>query len=494
MAKSRRNSASRSSQKAAGTAAKQHPGDCGISRRIDPAHPAANAEGLPQASAVLVPLSLSPAADGPAGQVQLASEAISERIAQQLRSQAMQLAAYLRGRQRELDHREAQVNARAAELESEARAARLWFREREAEFRQHREALQQQQREAEQTVERRAARKDRRHARLRELAAKLSAQRAEVRAEIRLARQQRRRAEASLRYKRQQLVAQQTAFEQQAEQLLAAVEKRRAAVEARGELLQHKAATPSPELLAREDALRRQTESLRDRERALEQAEQRLRDDQAETQRLQIQLRDARVQSEREAEAQREQLQAEKQRAMAELAAQRDSLRRRGEQLDQSEASLTALRNELERMHRETLEVRLATEELWVELSGNAPPAALTRSLGRIRSRLAEHYQAANQQLQQQRQQFEAVRRQLAGQFEQIQQQKAQFDQWTRQRREELDTQAARLMAREERLRRKEAELDEQTYGWQVERLEYQQQIRRLRARCLEPEAVGAPG
>jgi len=179
---------------------------------------------------------------------------------------------------------------------------------------------------------------------------------------------------------------------------------------------------------------------------------------------------------------------------MAELAAQRDSLRRRGEQLDQSEASLTALRNELERMHRETLEVRLATEELWVELSGNAPPAALTRSLGRIRSRLAEHYQAANQQLQQQRQQFEAVRRQLAGQFERIQQQKAQFDQWTRQRREELDTQAARLMAREERLRRKEAELDEQTYGWQVERLEYQQQIRRLRARCLEPEAVGAPG
>ena len=42
---------------------------------------------------------------------------------EQLRRQAEQLAEYLRGRQRELDHRESQLNAQSAQLESDARTA-----------------------------------------------------------------------------------------------------------------------------------------------------------------------------------------------------------------------------------------------------------------------------------------------------------------------------------------------------------------------------------
>ena len=46
--------------------------------------------------------------------------------------QAAQLAEHLRGRQQELDHREAELNAWAAKLDRDARAARLWFEERQA--------------------------------------------------------------------------------------------------------------------------------------------------------------------------------------------------------------------------------------------------------------------------------------------------------------------------------------------------------------------------
>ena len=45
--------------------------------------------------------------------------------AQQLRTQAAQLADYLRQRQRQLDHRQAQMHAQIAQLESDARAARM---------------------------------------------------------------------------------------------------------------------------------------------------------------------------------------------------------------------------------------------------------------------------------------------------------------------------------------------------------------------------------
>ncbi len=47
-------------------------------------------------------------------------------------TQAAQLAEHLRTRQQELDHREAELNAWAAKLDRDARAARLWFEERQA--------------------------------------------------------------------------------------------------------------------------------------------------------------------------------------------------------------------------------------------------------------------------------------------------------------------------------------------------------------------------
>jgi DNA gyrase/topoisomerase IV subunit A len=107
-------------------------------------------------------------------------------------------------------------------------------------------------------------------------------------------------------------------------------------------------------------------------------------------------------------------------------------------------------------MQRETLEIRLSTEELWIELSGAAPPAALTQSLGRIRSKLAEEYRQANAELAEQRKELEEIRTQMTLQFEKLNERKQQFDRWVADRREELQQQASRLVAREQQIRHEE--------------------------------------
>ena len=60
---------------------------------------------------------------------------------EQMQSQAAQLAAQLRKQQATIDHREAEVNARAAAVESQVRTARLWLLEKLEELAQRKAEL-----------------------------------------------------------------------------------------------------------------------------------------------------------------------------------------------------------------------------------------------------------------------------------------------------------------------------------------------------------------
>ena len=132
------------------------------------------------------------------------------------------------------------------------------------------------------------------------------------------------------------------------------------------------------------------------------------------------------------------------------------------------------------RIHRETLEIRLATEELWVQLSGAAPPAALVRSLGRIRTKLADQYRQAGAELAEQKKELEAIRGQLNTQHEKLVEHKRRLEQWAAGRQEECEKQAARLVAREEQLHREETWLREQSRRWQAERAGFQCELQPL--------------
>ena len=158
--------------------------------------------------------------------------------------------------------------------------------------------------------------------------------------------------------------------------------------------------------------------SLAIRKRHIDEGEARLAEEQAELRQLQESLSNERQTLIEETAATRDQIAAEHREAMAELEQNRQALQRRADHVDQSRSALKQLRGELGRMHRETLEIRLATEELSAQLSGAAPPAALIRSLGHIRTKLADQYRQASAELAQQKQELEAVRKELAGGYD----------------------------------------------------------------------------
>jgi hypothetical protein len=305
----------------------------------------------------------------------------SEAISRQVEIQGAQLAEHLRGRQQELDHREAELNAWAAQLERDRRAARLWLEERNAEF------------------------------------------------------------------------------EEMAE--------------------------PAETILVQDEAIRRMAEALAERERRLAESEAELETRRAALQRFDAQLTADRQLLDEQSQTQRQRLAADQVRLATEMEKKRLEVQQRSEQADQAHAALEQLRAELGRMHRETLEIRLATEELWADLSGSAPPAALTRSLGQIRSRLADHYRLANLELHQKKEELEHLRVQLSEQYEKLVRQKRNFDAWAAECREEVEEQATRLLARGEDLDRREADMGEFARSAQAEKLELQEEIHRLRTKLI---------
>jgi hypothetical protein len=146
---------------------------------------------------------------------------------------------------------------------------------------------------------------------------------------------------------------------------------------------------------------------------------------------------------------------AEDCRLRQELEEQRRAIERRSEQLDRSQIALEQTREELGRLHRETLEFRLATEELWLRLSTAAPAAELIHSLGQIRGKLAEHYRLANAELQEKKAELERLRDELAREHGKLARKKRQFDRWVATCREEVSQQADRLTARQRELERR---------------------------------------
>ena len=132
-----------------------------------------------------------------------------------------------------------------------------------------------------------------------------------------------------------------------------------------------------------------------------------------ELKRVEHRLRDARVQLE-ECRAQLIQKRAEfdahvtEQRKLfenyqndveTELDQRRKKLDNQARANEQIRVILERCRKEVEQKHRDTLQLRLATEELWVRMSDGAPSTAMLQSLSKIRSRLADEYRAAEARL-----------------------------------------------------------------------------------------------
>jgi hypothetical protein len=228
-------------------------------------------------------------APGPLESVKPAVGAASDDhlIYEQLRTQARQLVGHLASRQRQLDAREAKLNAQWAALENEIRNDRLWLLQRRAEladqagdlvrrecdlsrrashvsaaeaflFHSQQQAEQHRQQQEEELLNRQG--------KLEAEAERLKGQRAALKQACRRLSASRRRQERSLRLKRQTLAAQQAAMQAMFRGLHEGIEARQARLARQEEdLIRREAATTAASIALsdRQQVLERDRQSLK---------------------------------------------------------------------------------------------------------------------------------------------------------------------------------------------------------------------------------------
>jgi hypothetical protein len=381
-------------------------------------------------------------------------EGIAVEVIQQFRLQAQQLAGHLETRQQELDRREAELNAHLAQHETSTRNARLWFQENHHDLEDRKAELERRE----------------------QLCA------------AQLAEWNQRASDAS---SGQQIVVQLqqdsavNAVLHSGDGAIHELELRRRQIEL--DDLARQLAEAEQEFEGRQ-------RKLSDRQKHLEQEESLLA-------RGHVELEDARKQFETEREEvqarleeHRRKLAANDERQQIEFKKQREAVANRSQFLERRSASLDQLRAELLRLQRETLEMRLATEELWGQMSGSVPPATVTQSLARLRAKLAEHYRLQAVDIATQRKDLEDLAAKVTQQHQQVSAQKRELDVWIAHQHSEIESQAARLVAREEELDREQDRTRQQHTQWVFNRRKMEAEIRRLQneARRAETECVGA--
>jgi hypothetical protein len=162
------------------------------------------------------------------------------------------------------------------------------------------------------------------------------------------------------------------------------------------------------------------------------------------------------------------------------LARKEQLLDQRDAELVQRSAALEQLQEELRAAQREVLEIRLATEETWLQLQGALAPATLSRSISQVRIRLADHFQLAADEAIKRRRELELVRQELANEHSHLQNQRQDLESWLARREQDIEKHAARLVEREQELDAQERHFQLAEKAWHSQQAEYQREIQRL--------------
>lgn len=439
--------------------------------RVDPPHGASRSGESAAASEV-------PPPHGPLLEID-DDEAFDPAAVETLRNQARQLSVLLRERQEALDRREAEWQGQLARHENETRAARLWLderqtaldereagcttREQEIEIRfaqlcAAKEALALLRTEQETTLKTRAEELTLRETEVEELALKTAVESAAQHG-----------AWQEVEARRIELQREIDAVRRENELL----ERRRTDIESILNKPSEFQVRMQAELDERELGLDRRETDLVSRELQVRQAL-------IDAERLQAELHAERERLAIQAKHDRLELAEQRRRLEHDAAEKRQSLERQSEQLDFRRAAVKQEQAELAETQRETLEMRLAVEELWTQLSGLVPPAILTENLARLRSKLAEQYRLQQNDLAAQQAELETLRADLAAENEKLRIQTNELRRWAEARHEEIERQAAFLTDREQELERQAHDAQEHSAAWRQERGRLEQEIRRL--------------
>ena len=159
--------------------------------------------------------------------------------------------------------------------------------------------------------------------------------------------------------------------------------------------------------------------------------------------------------------------------AATRLEDERFELSRQNQKVEQMRLSLERSREELGRMHRETLEIRLATEELWLRMAGDTTSDDLNDSLARIREKLSQQHHESSEKLERQKEELKAVRQQMLVQHERLLQRREELTQWASKCEEMLLEKERQLRLKEDEIEHRQSVVDEMLRRCRDERAYY---------------------
>ena len=164
----------------------------------------------------------------------------------------------------------------------------------------------------------------------------------------------------------------------------------------------------------------------------------------------------------------------------SELESERRLLAERKIELDRRKSVLQRMQSETQSLHREALEMRLVTEQLWIEISEKAPPEHVNELLTSLRARLDQHYVEQQKEIQDQAGELVELKESIEQKQEDLRLQSNQLQQWVETRHDEIKSYAAEVDARELLLDRREHRMREEISKWEATRAAYQQQLQGL--------------
>lgn len=437
--------------------------------------------------------------------------------------QVAQLAGHLRERLREVDRREAQLNARVAELEADLRASKLWIRDRELAFQEREgelvahiadlenrlsdaldnslaaqttledgqlDARQRQFAEWEQELAAQQRDLERREddacARDQELVARehsVSAREDDLaRRESQLvarhqdiaAREQQHELleqdlsarSHDLAERRQQLASEASQLDQQRQALAREVASLRE--------IQHtwdaRQAEQDRELAAERQRLARQADEAARREADLQAAEAELARHVREWQRDEAALATDRQAWTEQRTRQRQALEDRQRQVEADLDDRRQRLDARQEWIEQQKAGLEQVRGEVLALHRQSLEMRLLAEQLWAQITGRLTPSEVTHAIAQLKLKLSEQYRLEEQSLEARKRELLALAERIRAQHDELSQLRTGLRDWAAARQAEIEAQAATLVQRELALDEQHEQLRQARTAWHAER------------------------
>ncbi len=226
---------------------------------------------------------------------------------------------------------------------------------------------------------------------------------------------------------------------------------------------------------------------------ALQQMEIEVVESQAEASRMREALVRERHQLQKNMESERRRLRETQELTLRRLEEERQDLTQQNKRIEQMRLALDRSRDELGRMHRETLEIRLATEELWLRLSGETSSEDLKESICKIRTRLADQYQEAAARLATQKDELKMTRDQMMQQHEKLLARREELDTWAKNCESALADRERALKDRETELERRQATVDETQRRTLRDRAEMEKEVKLLQEqidRALDKRAA----